>query len=397
MTITVDLPAEPRQISIDPDQTQFDRNPANNHWKAEPEIRFTPLLTPLDQTDITTSYDRWNIMAGPWLGINRPQFGQKAYAGLRADLYRLQTFQGGAYMAWDADDLDLKAGADAIFLHWPWANTEVGGQYDHSMTDDWASLKRDRGRIYARYIMHETPSLYLNPTEYLELYGRVEHTTDGADRGRFVPAGVQSYNDQAGVGLRWYRNYLTPYWDPEGGYKLDVNLEHGLPMVGTYSWYERIQAEFVLVKCLPEGLPYLSDTRLALRAYGGMGWPDNGFHYQLGGSNRVRGLSRSAREGDALWVGTLEWRLPIWKDADVDFLYRIARMRHLYAVLFYDAGEVYLNQKTVGGVAHSVGAGLRFDLGWLGFIERTTLRLDLAKTVGDKESVQLWFGLQHAF
>ncbi|HMO37546.1 MAG TPA: hypothetical protein PKA06_16020, partial [Gemmatales bacterium] len=53
MTIVVDLPGEPEQITIDPDQVQVDRNPANNHWKFEPEVRFTPLLTPLDETDIT--------------------------------------------------------------------------------------------------------------------------------------------------------------------------------------------------------------------------------------------------------------------------------------------------------------------------------------------------------
>jgi hypothetical protein len=397
MTITVDLPREASQIMIDPDHTQLDKNPANNYWKIEPDIKLTPLLTPLDETDITTSYDRWNMMAGPWLGLNRPQFGQKAYAGLRADLYRLQTFQGGTYLAWDADDLDLKAGADAVFLHWPWANTEVGGQYDHSLTDDWASLKRDRGRIYGRYIVHETPSLYLNPTEFVELYSRIEHVTDGADRGRFVPPGVQSYNDQAGAGLHWYRNFLTPYWDPEGGYRIDLNYEYGLPIVGTYSWYERAQGEFVFVKSMPEGLGYFSDTRWALRAYGGIGLPDNGYHFQLGGPDRVRGLSRVTREGDSLWIGSVEWRFPLWKSAEADFLYRIGRLQNLYAVAFYDGGEIYLNGKTNGGVAHSVGGGLRLDIGWLSFIERTTIRIDIAKVVNDSERVQVWFGLQHAF
>jgi hypothetical protein len=397
MTITVDLPKEPTQISIDPDHTLLDRNPANNHWKMENEIKITPLLTPLDETDITTSYDRWNIMAGPWLGINRPQFGQTAYAGFRADLYRLQTFQGGTYLAWDANDLALKAGADAIFAHWPWANTEVGAQYDHDLTNDWANLERDHGRIYGRYILHETPSMYMNPVEYVESYGRVDHVTDGEGRGRFVPPGVESYNDQAGVGLRWYRNYQTPYWDPEGGYKIDVNLEHGLPIVGDYSWYERAQGEFVFIKSMPDGLSYFSDTKWAFRAYGGIGFPDNGYHFQLGGANLLRGLPRDAREGDTVWVGSVEWRLPIWKEADADFCYRIGKLENLYGVVFYDVGEIYLNHHTVGGVAHSVGAGLRFDIGWLSFIERTTLRIDVAKCIDAPQGVQVWFGLQHAF
>ncbi|HMP17387.1 MAG TPA: BamA/TamA family outer membrane protein, partial [Gemmatales bacterium] len=398
MTIVVDLPGEPEQITIDPDQVQVDRNPANNHWKFEPEVRFTPLLTPLDETDITTAYDRWNIMAGPWLGINRPQFGQRAYAGLRADLYRLQTFQGGTYVAWDATDGDLKAGADMVFQRWPASNMEFGAQYDHSLSEDWANLKRDRGRVYMRYIIHETPSLYMNPVEYLEGYTRLETLTGNSGAGRYVPPGVESYNSQAGLGFRWYRNYLTPYWDPEGGYKLDLNFEHGLPIVGTYSWYERVQGEFVLVKSMPEGLGYFSGSKWAFRVWGGLGLPDNGFHFQLGGPDRLRGLDRNDAEGDAGWVTSLEWRLPLWKSANTDFLYRIGEMQNLFVTIFYDGGEIYLNgNSNSGGVVHSVGAGLRLDLAWLGFIERTTIRLDLAKTINRDDPVQFWFGLQHAF
>lgn len=397
MTIVIDLPSEPEQITVDPDQVQLDKNPANNHWKMVPEVRLTPLLTPLDQTDLTTSYDRWNIMAGPWLGLNRPQFGQRAYAGVRGDLYRLQTFQGGGYVAWDAYDMDLKAGADAIFQRFPWSNTEIGAQYDHSLTQDWADLTRDRARLYGRYVIHETPSLYLNPVEYIETYARMESVASGSGEGRYVPPGVESYNNQAGVGIRWYRNFLTPYWDPEGGYRFDFNLEHGLPIYGTYTWYERIQGEFAFVKGMPDGMGYLSETRWAMRAWAGKGWPDNGYHFQLGGPNLVRGLARHDREGDTAWVGSIEWRLPLWRKAEVDFLYRIGELQNLYAVAFYDVGEMYLNGQTNGGVIHSVGAGLRLDLAWLGFIERTTIRLDVAKAVNQEQPVQFWFGLQHAF
>ena len=397
MTIVVDLPREPTQITIDPDQVQLDKNPANNFWKAEPEIRLTPLLTPLDETDITTSYDRWNIMAGPWLGINRPQFGQVPYAGIRADLYRLQTFQGGGYVAWNANDSDLVAGADMIFKHWPETNMEVGAQYDHSLTEDWASLLRDRARVYGRYILHDTPSMYLDAVEYVEAYGRMQSVASGSGHGRFVPEGVEGFNNQAGVGLNWYRNYLTPYWDPEGGYKVDVNFEYGLPIYGTYSWYDLVQGEAVFVKSMPEGLGYFSGSKWAFRVWGGKGFPTNGYFFQLGGSNMVRGLPRDALEGDMGWVGNIEWRLPLWKQADVDFLYRVGVMENLYAAVFYDVGEIYLNNNSNGGVVHSFGAGLRFDLSWLGFIERTTIRLDVAKAVNQNEPVQFWFGLQHAF
>jgi hypothetical protein len=48
-------------------------------------------------------------------------------------------------------------------------------------------------------------------------------------------------------------------------------------------------------------------------------------------------------------------------------------------------------------VAHGVGAGLRLDLAWFSFVERTILRLDVAKAVNADTPVQVWFGVQHPF
>lgn len=393
--VTLQLPDEPAQISVDPDQVLLDKQPANNHWKCELNARLTPLLTNLDETDLTTMYDRWNLTAGPWLGTNLPQFGQRPYAGVRASLYRLQTFQGGVYTAFDGVDYDLRAGADLLFKHWPWPNWQTGFQFDHSLTGDWADLRRDRGRLFTRYILTETPSLYLDPIHFVEGYARVEQS-DG--EGRYVPPGVESYNSFSAVGLRYYRNYQTPYWDPEGGYKLDANYELGLPVVGDYDFvYNRAQAEASLVKGLPDGLGYLSLTRLALRVYGGIGLPDNGFHFQLGGPNLLRGFQRNDREGNTVWVGTVEWRFPLWQRANLCLADNIFHVNAISAAAFTDVGEIYLDGRSVGGVACSVGGGLRCDITLLGFIERVTLRIDAAKVVNADEPVQYWVGIGQAF
>jgi hypothetical protein len=44
-----------------------------------------------------------------------------------------------------------------------------------------------------------------------------------------------------------------------------------------------------------------------------------------------------------------------------------------------------------------VGLGLRVDVAWLGLIERTMLRLDVAKTINSNAPVQFWIGVQHPF
>jgi hypothetical protein len=394
------LPKKPVQISVDPDCILLDKEPANNHWPCSSAIawRLTPLLTPLDETDLTTSYDHWNVITGPWLGVSQPQFGQRPYAGFRSAVYRLQQFQGGGYVAWDGEDQDVRLGADARIMHWPYYKTEVGVQFDHSLTPDWASLKRDRGRVYGRYVFLETSSLYQEPVHFIEAYGRIEQTFDRNPR--YVPPGVENYDDFAAFGMRYYQNYLTPYWDPEGGFKLDINYESGPPIVGTYKeWYNRIQGELALVKKLPEGMGYMSETRLAGRIYAGIGVPDNGWHFQLGGATRFRGMNRDAREGSAVWVATVEWRFPLWRDINMDFCDNVCRMKNLYAVAFYDGGDIYLNGHSVSGhMAHCMGVGLRLDMGWLSFIERMTLRFDLAKMMNDADQpMQFWFGLSHAF
>ena len=61
-------------------------------------------------------------------------------------------------------------------------------------------------------------------------------------------------------------------------------------------------------------------------------------------------------------------------------------------------GDIYVRGRSVGGrVAHAVGAGLRADVAVFSFLERFTLRFDLAKTVNDATPMQFWFGFQNTF
>ena len=69
----------------------------------------------------------------------------------------------------------------------------------------------------------------------------------------------------------------------------------------------------------------------------------------------------------------------------------------MYGVAFWDVGDVYLRGETVGGIAHAVGGGLRFDVSWFTFVERTILRLDVAKTVNSPTPWQVWVGIEHPF
>src|SRR5262249_12542630 len=65
--VEIQLPAEPEQIAVDPDQVLVDTNPANNFWKPAVRWRVTPVYTFLEETDLTNAYDRWNVIVGPWI------------------------------------------------------------------------------------------------------------------------------------------------------------------------------------------------------------------------------------------------------------------------------------------------------------------------------------------
>ena len=107
------------------------------------------------------------------------------------------------------------------------------------------------------------------------------------------------------------------------------------------------------------------------------------------------------RQGELVAVnlgsGEFEWRVPLATNVHWDCFDHVAGVRNIYAAPFYDVGNAYVNGHQLGSIAHAVGAGLRVDVTWLGLIERTTLRFDVAKTLNGNYPWQFWFGIQHPF
>jgi hemolysin activation/secretion protein len=117
----------------------------------------------------------------------------------------------------------------------------------------------------------------------------------------------------------------------------------------------------------------------------------------MGGAELFRGFDLAQRQGSLVWVGSLEWRVPVATGLNCDLLDHSAGLRNIYAAAFYDVGDAYLRGHPLGDVAHAVGGGLRFDVAWFGFIERTILRVDIAKTLNASTPLQVWVGVQHPF
>lgn len=407
--VEVELPCEPTQITVDPDAVLLDRDPTNNNWKPRVRWRLTPLYTQLDEVDLTNSYDRWNIILGPWVfdsTYTDPWYTRSAMAGFRVGAYRTQEFSGGAYVAYRSDDRNLVAGADALWDHWPWANTQVGLNVERSLTT-WEGAGRERASravLFERYVLLPGSSFYLPPFQYVEAFEAL--TSNSLPQPASPTPGADPFHSQTLVGVHYHSDLLTPYWNPEAGLAVDVTGADGLPVLGEHHSFQEMFSQVSFVKTvrdllgLSEESPFLrwlGDSRLAFRAYGAAAQPDDARVFTLGGGELFRGYDLNQRQGSMAWVGSAEWRIPLVQRVNLDLLDHAVGVRNVYGAPFYDVGDAYLNGKESGPIAHAVGVGLRIDVAWFSLIERTIVRFDVAKTVNDNTPLQFWFGLDHPF
>jgi hypothetical protein len=294
---------------------------------------------------------------------------------------------------------------DGLWDHWPLAHTQVGFVAERALTSVNADgFNYSRGVLFGRYVFKYSDSLYLPPMEYVEGFGSVqENPLPPPDQP--IPGGVP-FDHQTTAGLHYHLDYLTPYWDPEGGFRLDATYQTGIPIFGEKEAFNQLLGQFSYVKsmpdfggpqCLAPVLDWFSQTRLAFRAFGAVGLPNKGEFFALGGGQRFRGFDLSDRQGSLVWVGSVEWRVPLARGLAWDCCDHVAGLRNIYAAALYDVGNAYIRGHQVGDTAHAVGAGLRLDVAWFGLIERTTLRFDVAQTINASTPVQFWFGIQHPF
>jgi hypothetical protein len=253
----------------------------------------------------------------------------------------------------------------------------------------------NRGVLYGRYVLTYGSSLYLQPFQYVEAFGSI--LDNNLPEPDFIVPGARRFDKQSLLGLHYHVNYLTPYWDPEGGFQLDATYANGLPLRGQDVDLNLLSAQLSLVKYLPDWFPGLDRTRLAGRAFGAAGWPNDGEFFTLGGSQLFRGFDLSDRQGACVWVASVEWRLPVVQGVNWDFCDHVLGVRNVYVAPFYDVGAAYLKGQVVGEIYHAVGGGLRVDMAWFSFIERTIVGLDIAKTLNADTPLQFWFRVQHPF
>ena len=190
--------------------------------------RVTPVYTMLDETDMTSDYDRCNFTAGPWIwgpSYNDPWYTRSTMLGLRAGFNRPQHYRAGAYLALRSDYRDLVLGADAVWLG---DHLEAGLNYERRIGGPWGGLDGaggpQRAVGYLRQVIKPSSSMYLPPLMYQEGFGTWQDNFLPFAR---TPAGVR-WDRLSMAGYHYRFNLYTPYWDPECGVWVDAMAAGGV-------------------------------------------------------------------------------------------------------------------------------------------------------------------------
>lgn len=400
-------PSQPKQIVVDPDRVLIDARPENNAWVPHINWRPTPMYTILDEVDVTNTYDRWSVIFGPWIGTSTttdPWYSRSPLFGAKVGAVRIQELTAGAFVGYRTNDRNIVAGVEGLWSHVGLPQVYIGFSAEQALTTIDDSPAASRAALFARYVMVSGSSLYMPPFEYVEIFGATQnhpfpYTTEPV-------AGTNPFYRRNSVGIHYHKFFLTPYWDAEGGVALDASYQYGVPIFGMHEDFHMVHGQFSTVKSFPSALANLHDgpitawlreTRFAFRLAGGAATPDNGQLFSLGGGDQFRGFDIAQRQGSLTWLGSIEWRVPVFQNCKFDTFDHIAGVRNVYLAPFYDVGQMYVNGKGIGDVAQAVGLGLRVDVQWIGIIERTMLRMDVAQAINMNTPTQFWFGVQHPF
>jgi hypothetical protein len=397
----------PGQVEIDPDYRVLDIKRFNNRRIPAFETRISPLYLSLDDDPFFNPFDKITLQAGPYVESTLPEIGG---VGLKVGAQQAYLWRAYALAGYVVNTQEWVTGTRVEIWKTGLKDTTLGFEYLHSLTTDVSDRQIDRGRVWLRYSPYRFTAAngLLPEPEFLEVYAR--STRQVRNEAPDPPPGLDPLINRTAVGIAYRNDTRYPYWDPEIGSLVTAYYETGFRILGGERNYNAFGAEYAVVRKLPEGLGYFSNTKIAARVLGEIapGSP-NAQVFQLGGATRYRGVYPATRQGNALWLASVEYRFPLLKDVDVEFPYidNLFTLKGVNGAVFYDIADVYqdgsqaIYQKgpslSSGRISHAVGAGLRFDLAFFSFLERAQFRVDFAKDISTNQPLVVWFSLQQPF
>ena len=393
--VTIESDSKPDQLVVDPEGTYIDGNPYDNAWGTDVDVRLSPLYTPVDEASLTQPWQRHSVVTG--FGVD-----QNGRIGFRASAISSNRFRISPFISYTAatatrNNDRFSAGVDAVFYNFPNPNWQLIARYEQALLTNLENDPGQQGRIALRRIINYTSSLIYPDLAYVDVYARFgDNFFPDEDNTNNPDPRIEEFDDVRAFGVDFHLDSQKPYWDPDRGIRIDANYEHGFRAFGGGATYNRVSGQFAAVQRLNHTTGWLSRTKVAGRVSGGYGWDDNGEHFRFGGPGRFRGRSADQTEGNAFWLGSLEWRFPIVGDLNYDVLDNTASLKGVDGSIFYDVGRSYLLNEAQGKADHAVGVGLYWQIPILSFVENLTVRTEYGYSVTN-ETGNFWFGLYRAF
>ncbi len=381
--VAIEAPDRPSQVLIDPDHALLDAVPDNNRWRPEVAWRVTPFMSPLDQAGQFQAYDRPTIVAGPFID-------QYARGGFKVGAQRVDKWEATGWAGTEPALREAIFGGQAALKNFPGPNWSTGIFYEEGLYNFYNDQRHSGGRAFLRYTFLPTSSFLIDDQGFFEAYYGVGNEFWAGDDGRPIDGNLAAF------GMRYRLSTLFPYWDPIKGFEFEATAEYGNKAYGSYIDYVRTTVEYGIVRPLPADWGWFGKTRVAVRGYAGYGSPGNAYLFRLGGGRRLRALDLGQNPGSSVWLGTFEWRFPIVRDYDHDMVDHVVTFKNILGAVFYDVGESYLGSHWTG-VVHGVGVGLRVDTSLFSFLERASLRVDIAQPVNLPKGPIIWFGINQVF
>ncbi|MED5372336.1 MAG: hypothetical protein VX899_15050 [Myxococcota bacterium] len=277
--------------------------------------------------------------------------------------------------------------------------------------------KRTRFGAGVTYSRRQRTNLYLR---YSGVLRRPLETLPSGVYEPFLP--TRGFLSTVSGGWRYYRGRAYSYSiSPEDSRYLALDANFTTSLLGSFTYEDGKTSPFNRVQLMGEAreyvaLPWADNHVLALRAAGGIAIGDqlNQGSFILGGSfgespwvatpaewQALRGYALGADRGDGYYLGSLEYRAPLWR---IDRGWRTAPifLRTLHGAAFVDVGDAFYTADTLEVPRVGVGAELRLGMlaGWgLGFNSRVGYAVGLTGTgaFGPVDAGSVYFRLGTSF
>lgn len=378
-----------RQVELDPDKKiVLDLDLSNNTWPRR--FSFTPvaLYSPVYEIPVLAERGAYCIFAGPSVGGSS--------AGLAGSIQKPFTGSLRASSVYDANGKAFESRLAYEVKPVINSKTSAGAEvFNYDSRKEGHDV--EGGMLYLRRELKPAALSVFEDNDHVMMYLLRDQ--------KLEPAGLSGGTDPA-QGLRYRKKKETiagvsgilgfcgPASSPEFGWRV-IPLQEiaGHFLGGTEAfWRSRLEVDaYRLV------IPSLKHT-VAARAQAGWGTSDKVL-FQLGGPKGLRGYDLKTIDGSRFLLGGLEYRFPLVRDINRYWLDNFVGLEQIQTVAFVDAGKAWFSDYSLSHWKRDAGLGFRIHLHLLGLVERTSVRIDGARPLGDREDDdwRFWLGINQAF